>query len=77
MIRKKLKISYVIIIVLIIALSTLSYGVPNNAARTFQENSTVSNEVTTKKENNSESSSSNKDITNDDVFFTRSNGNYR
>lgn len=77
MIRKKLKISYVIMIIFIITLSTLSYGLPSNAARTPQENTTISNEVTTNMENTSDSSTSKKDATNDDVFLTRCHSKYR
>lgn len=77
MIQKKLKISYVVMIIFIITLSTLSYGLPSNAARTSQGNTTISNEVTTNMENTSDGSTSKKDVTNDDVFLTRCHSNHR
>lgn len=73
MIQKKFKISYVIMIIFIITLSTLSYGLPSDAARTSQENNAVSNEVITNKNNTSDDSTSTKEVTTDDVFLTRCN----
>lgn len=81
MIQKKFKISYVIMMIIfmffVITLSTLSYGVPSNAARTPQENNTISNEITTTQENTSNDSTLKKDVTNDDVILTRSNSKHR